>query len=117
MTGIDRKRAVAAYKERKGAYGIYVIRCVAGPDLPPHIWIGQTPTLDTIRNRIWFTLRQGTNPHRTLQDAWHRHGADSLAFEVLDRLEDEDDTPPYVRATRLKDRLAHWRAVLDAQVI
>lgn len=113
MTEIDRKRAVAAYKERKGACGIYAIRCAAQPD----IWIGQSPTLDTIRNRIWFTLRQGTNPHRTLQEAWHRHGADSLSFQVLEQLEIDDDILPYIRTARLKDRLAHWRAVLDAQVI
>jgi hypothetical protein len=117
MTGIDRKRAVAAYKERKAAYGIYAIRCAVQPDLRPHIWIGQTPTLDTIRNRIWFTLRLGTNPHRSLQDAWHRHGADSLTFQVLEQLETDDDILPYIRTAQLKDRLAHWRAVLDAQVI
>ena len=49
----DRKAAIAAYKERKTIAGIFVIRCKASPQA----WVGQTPNLEKVQNRIWFTLR------------------------------------------------------------
>ena len=51
---LDRKAAVAAYKERKAIPGIYAVRCAA----TGQAWVGQTPDLTTVRNRIWFSLRQ-----------------------------------------------------------
>ena len=66
MKTIDRKAAIAAYKERKPAVGIYLIRCRASGQC----WIGASPTLDTIQNRHWFTLRQGSFPQPALQAAW-----------------------------------------------
>ncbi len=67
MKTIDRKAAIAAYKERKPAVGIYLIRCRASGQC----WIGASPTLETIQNRHWFTLRQGSFPTR----ACRRRGA------------------------------------------
>ena len=87
MKGDARKAAIAAYKERKSVAGIYAVRCRA----TGAVWVGQTPTLDTIQNRIWFTLRLGNNPNRALQQAWTAHGADSFAFEVVERLPEEED--------------------------
>ena len=82
----DRKAAIAAYKERKTFAGVFVIRCKASPQA----WVGQTPNLEKIQNRIWFTLRQGSHTCRTLQAAWTAHGPDSLTFEECERLEEEE---------------------------
>jgi hypothetical protein len=50
---IDRKAAIAAYKERKTAVGIYVVRCEATGEA----WVGQALDLEKVPNRIWFTLQ------------------------------------------------------------
>ena len=111
MKSTDRKAAVAAYKERKTVAGIYAVRCAAGGEQ----WVGQAPDVETIRNRLWFTLKLGSNPSRSLQAAWTAHGAESLSFTILERLVDEELS--YVRATNLKGRLARWQAQLGAAVI
>ncbi len=111
MKGEDRKAAVAAYKERKIVAGIYAVRCVP----TGQSWAGRALNLGTVQNRLWFTLRQGGNPHRNLQAAWREHGAEGFAFEEIERLDEEDLA--YVRDRILKDRLAHWCASLGAEAI
>src|ERR1051325_4028100 len=100
----QRKAAIAAYKERKPAVGIYALRCCA----TGQVWVDQTLTLDTIRNRLWFSLRQGRRPLPGLQQAWSAHGGDSFAFEELERL--PEDVPPYARDSLLAQRRDYWRA-------
>ena len=111
MKTIDRKAAIAAYKERKAIIGIYLVRCLASGE----VWVGQSPNLDTVQNRIWFTLRQGSSPHVGLQKAWRDHGADSFVFEVVEQLEDEES--PYFRDALLTKHLEHWRSKLQAEAI
>jgi hypothetical protein len=111
MMGTDRKAAVDAYKERKVAAGIYAVRC--GPS--SECWVGRAPDLSTIRNRLWFTLRQGSSPHRSLQAAWATHGPDAFTFEILEQIENEDIA--YLRDGILKERLAHWAGELKAGAI
>lgn len=111
MKGNDRKAAIAAYKEQKVAAGIYAVRCTASGAC----WVGRAPNLSTIQNRIWFSLNQGSNPHRALQAAWREHGQHAFTFEVLEQLEEEETT--YVRDRLLKDRLEHWTAQLKADAI
>jgi hypothetical protein len=77
--------------------------------------IGQTPDLEKIRNRIWFTLRHGSHRCATLQTAWNRHGQESLTLEACERLEDEETL--YIRDALLKERMLHWRSVLGAEAI
>jgi len=105
---IDRKAAVAAYKERKSVPGIFAVRCAA----TGQVWIGQTPDLATVSNRIWFTLRQNGSRHRSLQDAWNARAGEGFALEELERLDDEDRG--YVLDTHVKERLSHWRLKLGA---
>jgi hypothetical protein len=107
----DRKAAIAAYKKRKSAAGIYAVRCAP----TGQAWIGQALNLETIQNRIWFSLRAGGHPNRELQGAWAAHGADAFAFEPLEQLEDEE--LPYVRDALLKERAVHWRSTLNGSVI
>jgi hypothetical protein len=111
MKGDDRKAAIAAYKERKSAAGIYLVQCKTSDE----VWVGQSPNLNTIQNRIWFTLRFGSNPNQSLQKAWCDHGAENFAFEVIERL--ADDEPSYSRDALLKERTAYWRSTLHATLI
>jgi hypothetical protein len=108
---IDRKAAIAAYKERKTVAGIYVVRCAASGEA----WVGQAPNLETIQNRTWFTLRQRSHPCRSLQAAWNTYGEAGLTFGECERLEDEERG--YVRSALLKERGAHWRTELKAETI
>lgn len=108
---VDRKAASAAYKERKTVAGIFVIRCAATGEA----WVGQAPNLETIQNRIWFSLRQGSHTCRTLHAAWNAHGEAGLTLGECERLEDEESA--YVRNALLKERVAYWRAELRAEAI
>lgn len=105
----DRKAAIAAYKERKADAGIFAVRCTA----TGQCWVGSAPDLDTIRNRIWFTLRHGNHRQRSLQEAWATHGADSFAFEALERIDEE--AAVYARERILKERRADWCTRLWAE--
>ena len=107
----DRSAAIAAYRERKSAPGIFAVRCATSGEA----WVGHTPTLDTVRNRIWFTLKMGGHVDHGIQAAWRAHGADGFAFEVLERLEEEDEA--HVRESLLKTRATHWRETLGAKAI
>src|SRR5580692_10860787 len=91
MTPDGRKAASAAYKERKSVAGVYALRCAPTGE----IWVGSTPTLETVWRRIEFSLRTGGNPRRALQTAWSAHGPAAFAFEELERLKEED--LPYIQ--------------------
>jgi hypothetical protein len=107
----DRKAAIGAYKERKSVAGIYALRCVATGE----IWVSQASNVQTVQNRIWFTLKQGNSPRQGLQKAWRDHGEENLTFEVLETLADEES--PFVRNALLMERMTHWRSALNAQAI
>src|SRR6202012_5198379 len=57
-----RKAAVAAYKERRPAHGVYGVICT----LTGEAWVGCSRHVDTQQNGVWFTLRLGTSPHASL---------------------------------------------------
>lgn len=105
---IDRKAAIAAYKERKTPAGIFAVRCAA----TGQVWAGASRHLDTHRNGLWFALRMGSNRNPTLQAAWTAHGEAAFAFEVVEQLPEE--TASYLLQAELKERLAACRARLGA---
>jgi hypothetical protein len=111
MNREDKKAALAAYKERKPAPGIYGVRCAASD----RQWVGAAPDLATIWNRLSFALRQGVAAPKSLQNAWASHGRESLSFEILERLNDEQLV--FGRDRMLKERLAHWARQLGAEAI
>jgi len=111
MTPQDKKAAIAAYKERKLAFGVYAVICSATGDA----WVGASRNVDTHRNQLWFTLRQGGCRHAALQAAWREHGEDEFRFEELDRL--REDYPQIGRMDELKRRQALWRERLHATAI
>jgi hypothetical protein len=112
MKARERKAASTACKERKSVPGLYAISCKPTAE----VWVGRALDLASIRNRLWFTLRQGRSAHRALQAAWTAHGADAFAFKELERMEDEDLSAG-LRDLRLKDRLAYWQDRLGARAI
>lgn len=107
----ERKAVTAAYKEKKIASGIYAVRCVP----PGQVWLGRAPDLATIQNRLWFTLRQGSHPHRSLQEVWRSYGAEAFEFDIIELI--ADDEPVYARERMLKERLDHWLQRLQASRI
>ncbi len=106
-----RKGAIAAYKARKPAFGVYAVVCTATGEA----WVGASRHLDTQQNGLWFALRQSASPHASLQAAWSRHGEAEFRFEELERL--REDFPPLNRLDELKRRQSLWRARLAATAL
>jgi len=111
MQRVDRKAAVAAYRERKVVAGIYAVRCVPTGQR----WLGKAVELSRVQNGLWAGLRLGSSPFKTLQAAWNAHGQDAFVLEEVESL--PDDLDPIASPRVLKERLAHWRAELGADVI
>lgn len=110
MDRASRKQAVADYKDRPPAVGVYALR------IGEQTWVGTTPTLDTIENRIRFSMRTGGHSHKALQAAYAAQGGDdALRFEPLENAPAE--LTKLGRDTWLKARAAHWREHLNAAVI
>lgn len=105
-----RKAAIAAYKERRTPAGIYVIRCnIAG-----ECWVGFAGDLDSIANRIWFSLKMGRHGNQGMQAAWNRHGMAGFVLEPLERFGEE--LADFERAKLARDRLRHWQGQLAARL-
>jgi hypothetical protein len=106
-----RKAAVAAYKERKPARGVFAVICNATGEA----WVGQSLHLDTQQNGLLFALRLNGSPYKSLQAAWNLHGADEFRFEELERL--RDDFPAVGVSDELKRRQALWVTRLEATAL
>jgi hypothetical protein len=111
MTPDKRKAAIAAYKERKTVGGIYAVFCRPLNQR----WIGRASNLSTIQNRLWFTLRQGSSVHTSLQAAWNAHGAEAFTLQIIEQIDEE--ALAFVRERIFAERLAHWCAVHGAEAI
>lgn len=111
MKPIDRKAAVAAYKERKPRPGVYALRCAASGQC----WVGAFGDLASIETRLRFGLRMGTHPQPSVQAAARAHGEAAFRFEILEALPEEDIAA--VLAKQLRDRATWWRERLGALTI
>ncbi|HEY9218200.1 MAG TPA: GIY-YIG nuclease family protein [Phenylobacterium sp.] len=109
MKGAERRAAIAAYKERKVLAGVFAMRCAASGE----VWVGGAPNLDGVENRFLFQLRLGSCRSPSLQSAWNLRTPDDFAFEVLERIDSE--ATGYLAREALKERIAAWRAQLNAQ--
>jgi hypothetical protein len=105
---LDRRAATAAYKERKSVAGVFALRCAVTGE----VFVGASPDIDKIFNRLKFSLNNGSHPRPPLQAAWTAHGEAAFAFETLERLPEAPST--YVRDAALKERRALWLAKLAA---
>lgn len=106
-----RKAAIAAWKDRKPGFGVFAVICTA----TGQAWVGTSRNLDAQQNSLWFALRHGSSPYRTLQAAWDVHGRAEFKFEELERL--RDDFPALTRPDELKRRQSLWTARLQADVL
>jgi hypothetical protein len=111
MQQAERRAAIAAYKLRKAAGGVFVVRCGA----TGAAWVGASRNLEAQGNSLWFSLRHGAHMNRALQAAWDAHGPDGFTFEVLERL--PDDLSDLRRPDELKARGAKWRATLNCSAL
>jgi len=108
MKTLDRKAAVAAYKEQVTRIGAFAVRAADG-----QVWVGESTHLDTQKNGIWAGLRMGGSPFRSLQAAWTAQGEAAFSYDVLEAL--PADTSALMRKTALKALADDWRGRLDAQ--
>ncbi len=99
---------ITAYKARKPAYGVFAVICTA----TGQAWVGQSGHLDNQQNSLWFGLRYGSRPYRSLQAAWDVHGQSEFKFEELERL--RADFPALTRPDEVKRRQSIWTARLQA---
>lgn len=109
MNAAERKAAVAAYKERPADAGVFAVRCAETGE----VWVGESRTLGNQQNGLWFSLRLGSSPWKSLQSAWNEHGEAAFSYEVLERLDPE--LSPMARATALKEAATLWREGLEAR--
>ena len=107
----DRKAAIAKFKERKSVSGIFAVICTATGE----VWVGTSRNLDAQQNSLWFSLRHGSLPFRSLNEAWMVHGEKQFRFEELDRL--KDDFSELLRAGELKKRQKLWADRLHASLL
>jgi hypothetical protein len=107
----QRKEAIAAFKERKPAWGVYAVICTATGEA----WVGRSSHVDNHRNGLWFALRLGTSIYPSLQAAWAAHGEREFRFEELERL--REDFPEYARVDELKARQTLWCSRLQASLL
>jgi hypothetical protein len=99
----SKRAAAAAYKKRESIAGIYAVRCATTGET----WIGHTPDVDSIGNRLWFTLRAGGHMNKALQAAWNRDGAAGFSLEPLEVV--DADTLGFTADKVLRDKAHGWR--------
>jgi len=106
-----RKAAIQRYKSRVPLRGVFAVRCAA----TGQVWVGASRNLDGARNGLWFSLRQASQPDRSLQAAWSTCGEDAFAFEVLATLEPDVSV---LRVADLLKQLQHdWARRLGAATL
>lgn len=110
MDNARKKELARSYKEQKARPGIFAIRCTASGEA----WVAKAPDLDKRQSGLWFQLRMGGFPGRSLQQAWNIHGEAAFAFEILEEVHDENEG---MIPLLLKEREAHWRKELAAAAL
>jgi hypothetical protein len=108
---MNRKEAIAEYKNRKTPRGMFVVRFAEnGP-----VFVDATPDLNAAKNMLLFTLRNGLHTNKQLQAEWNTHGESAFRYEVLEKL--EDDLEQMTWRDLLKDKRKEWVARLGALAI
>jgi hypothetical protein len=107
MDNSRKKELVREYKEQKTVPGIFAVHC--GPS--GEVWVAKAPDLAKRQAGLWFQLRQGGFPGKSLQVAWNAHGEAAFRFEVVEEITDDN---ALMVPVLLKEREAHWRKELNA---
>lgn len=111
MTSADRKALINDYKDRETIAGVFAVICSA----TGRAWVGASRHIDTQQNGLWFSLKMGGSPFKSLQAAWKAHAPEDFRFEQLDRL--SPDLSDMARKDELKKRAALWAARLGADTL
>ena len=111
MTPLARKAAVEDYKRKPVIAGVFAVICSATGE----VWVGTSRHIETAKNGLWFALRMGTSPFKSLQAVWSAHQPEDFRFETLDLL--PADLSPTACKDELARRLALWTARLQASTI
>jgi hypothetical protein len=104
----DRKAAIREFKEREPLRGAFAVRCMATNS----VWVGSSSNLDATKNGLWFSLRIGSYPVKSLQSEWNVHGEPAFQYEVLEKL--ASDLHPFAVGDLLKEKKGFWVAQLAA---
>ncbi len=108
---MNRKEAIAEYKNRKIPRGTFSVRF--GDDEP--VWVDATPDLGAAKNGLLFALRNGVHINKELQAEWNARGESQFRYEVLEKL--DDDLAPMAWRDLLKDKRKEWLERLKAKSI
>ena len=87
------KELKAEYKQMTFKMGVYQIR----NKVDNKILLGSSNNLDAIWNRHRFTLNMGSHRNKALQDDWKLHGEDQFIYEILEEIDQEDDSLDYTK--------------------
>lgn len=81
------------YKQRSKRMGAFQIRNLSNGK----VLVGTSNNLDSMFNRYRFTLDHGMESNKELQADWNQYGAEQFAFEVIELLKDEGQTPNQIK--------------------
>lgn len=101
---MDRRELKQRAKEIKIEAGVFLIRNTRNGK----VFIESTRNLKTI-NGLRFQLEMGSHMNKALQKDWTECGADAFEFEVLEKLERDEDASIYFdERDALKKLKAKW---------
>ena len=108
---MNRKEAIAEYKNRKVPRGMFVVRFADdGP-----AFVDATPDLDAARNSLLFTLRNSLHPNKELQAEWNAHSEEAFEYQILEML--DEDVNPHAIQDLLKEQKVQWAERLGARTL
>lgn len=100
---MNRKEAIRDYKNTKLPMGLFQVRNTVNGKL----FIGSSPNLPGMLNRIRYQLEMGGHPNQLLQQEWQTFGPGAFQLAVLDELKHSEEDA-YDPATDLEELLVMW---------
>jgi hypothetical protein len=104
-----RDKLKAQYLERKKIMGIFKISFVGDEN----IYLGAAPDIETIQNRISFTLKHTNDNKNEIAYLYKKFGLAHMKFDILEAIEFEADN--YIRRKILKEKLGQYLLALNAK--
>lgn len=87
MSTEARKKAKMEYKQTEKPMGVYLVK----NKINGKVLVGGSLNLDGIYNRHRFLLNYNMHQNKELQLEWKEHGQENFSFEILERLEQDDN--------------------------
>ena len=105
---VDKKQAIFEYKQTEIPMGIYLMR----NNINGKIFVNKSPNLNAIKNRDKMTLSAGLHMNKKLQKDWTEFGEDNFSYEILEELDQKEETAVSVK-DRLKKMEQKWLEKLE----